>query len=81
MTAVTTKWPEYLSRPVIWSCQRPRQRPFVAGAIGCAVGWLNFVVRARMEITIVTTVISFTVPFIAAIPADEVGVAGPGLWV
>ena len=48
----------------------------VAGVIGYVVGKLNLVVRARVEDATVNTVISFTVPFIAAIPAEALGVSG-----
>ena len=48
----------------------------VAVIIGCVVGKLNLVVRARVEDATVNTVISFTVPFIAAIPAEALGVSG-----
>ena len=48
----------------------------VAGIIGYMVGKLNLVARARVEDATVNTVVSFTVPFIAAIPAEELGVSG-----
>ena len=48
----------------------------VAGVIGYVVGKLNLVVRARVEDATVNTVVSFTVPFIAAIPAEELGASG-----
>lgn len=47
-----------------------------AGGIGYVVGRLNLVVRAWVEDATVNTVISFTVPFIAAIPAEELGASG-----
>ena len=40
------------------------------------VGHLNLLVRARVEEASVNTAISFTVPFLAAIPAEELGASG-----
>ena len=48
----------------------------VAGIIGFAVGHLNLLVRARVGEASVNTAISFTVPFLAAIPAEELGASG-----
>ena len=48
----------------------------VAGIIGYVVGRLNLMVRARVEEAPVNTVISFAVPFLAAIPAEELGASG-----
>ena len=48
----------------------------VAAAIGYVVGRLNLIVRARIKDATVNTVISFTVPFLAAIPAEELGASG-----
>lgn len=48
----------------------------VAVAIGAVVGWLNLVVRARASDPTVNTVISFTVPFLAAIPAELLEASG-----
>ena len=48
----------------------------VAGIIGFVVGHLNLLVRARVEEASVNTAISFTVPFLAAIPAEELGASG-----
>src|SRR5690348_4912913 len=43
----------------------------VAAVIGVVVGKVNLMVRARVTDSTVNTVISFTVPFLAAIPAEE----------
>ncbi|HEY0216302.1 MAG TPA: sodium:proton antiporter [Cellulomonas sp.] len=48
----------------------------LAGVIGGAVGWLNLVVRRRVTDPTVNTVISFTVPFLAAVPAELLGASG-----
>ncbi|MGV8883263.1 MAG: cation:proton antiporter [Rhodoglobus sp.] len=48
----------------------------IAVAIGLAVGLLNLVVRKRVTDPTVNTVISFTVPFLAAIPAEGLGASG-----
>jgi len=48
----------------------------VAGIIGFVVGHLNLLVRARVAEASVNTAISFTVPFLAAIPAEELGASG-----
>jgi len=48
----------------------------VALVIGLAVGWLNLVVRRRVTDPTVNTVISFTVPFVASIPAEVLGASG-----
>ncbi|UJA20964.1 sodium:proton antiporter [Thermoleophilia bacterium SCSIO 60948] len=48
----------------------------IAAAIGLLVGNLNLAVRSRVSDPTVNTVISFTVPFLAAIPADELGASG-----
>ena len=48
----------------------------VAGIIGFVVGHLNLLVRARVGEASVNTAISFTVPFLAAIPAEELGASG-----
>ncbi|TQO21743.1 cation:proton antiporter [Paramicrobacterium agarici] len=48
----------------------------VATAIGAIVGWLNLVVRSRVSDATVSTVISFTIPFIASIPAEMLGASG-----
>lgn len=44
--------------------------------IGYVIGRLNLVARARVKDATVNTVISFTVPFLAAIPAEELGASG-----
>lgn len=48
----------------------------VAVAIGWAVGRLNLHVRARVTDATVNTVISFTVPFVASVPAALLGASG-----
>ncbi len=48
----------------------------VAVTIGVVIGALNLRIRARVEDPTVNTVISFTVPFLAAIPAEHLGASG-----
>jgi NhaP-type Na+/H+ or K+/H+ antiporter len=48
----------------------------VAIVVGGAAGWLNLVVRRRMTDSTVNTVISFTVPFLASVPAGLLGASG-----
>ncbi|MGC5255141.1 cation:proton antiporter [Gordonia sp. DT218] len=48
----------------------------VAVLIGTVVGWLNLAVRARVSDATVNTAISFTVPYLAYIPAEELGASG-----
>lgn len=48
----------------------------VAAAIGYVVGRLNLAVRARIKDATVNTAVSFTVPFLAAIPAEQLGASG-----
>lgn len=48
----------------------------VAVLIGIAVGWVNLRVRARVSNPTVNTVISFTMPFLASIPAEHLGASG-----
>ncbi|WP_025155584.1 cation:proton antiporter [Leifsonia aquatica] len=48
----------------------------VAVALGWAVGRLNLIVRARVKDATVNTVISFTVPFVASLPAEALGASG-----
>ncbi|MEJ1230641.1 MAG: sodium:proton antiporter [Galbitalea sp.] len=48
----------------------------VAAVIGGLVGWLNLVVRKRVTDPTVNTVISFAVPFVAAVPAQLLGASG-----
>jgi len=47
-----------------------------AAAIGFAVGHLDLLVRSRVRDATVNTVLSFTVPFLASLPAEEVGASG-----
>jgi len=48
----------------------------VAALIGWLVGVINLRIRARVEDATVNTVISFAVPFVAAIPAEHLGASG-----
>ncbi|WP_233189143.1 sodium:proton antiporter [Subtercola sp. Z020] len=48
----------------------------VAVMLGFAVGRLNLFVRARLQNVTVGTVLSFTVPFLASIPAELLGASG-----
>jgi len=48
----------------------------VAVVIGAVVGWLDLVVRERVTDPTVNTVISFTVPFLAAVPVELLGASG-----
>ena len=48
----------------------------VAVAIGLAVGWLNLAVRKPVTDPAVNTVISFAVPFVAAVPTELLGASG-----
>ncbi len=48
----------------------------VAVVIGLVIGWLNLRVRARVTSPTVNTVISFTMPFLASIPAEHLGASG-----
>lgn len=48
----------------------------VAGVFGFAVGHLNLWVRSKVSDATVNTVISFTVPFLASIPAELLGASG-----
>ncbi|WP_436838492.1 cation:proton antiporter [Nocardia nova] len=48
----------------------------VAVAIGWFVGWLNLLIRKRVTDSTVNTVISFTVPFVASVPAELLGASG-----
>jgi CPA1 family monovalent cation:H+ antiporter len=48
----------------------------IAMAIGALVAGLNLVVRKRVKDSTVNTVISFTVPFIASVPAELLGASG-----
>ena len=48
----------------------------VAAVIGWLAGWLNLAVRKRVTDPTVNTVISFTVPFLAAVPAELLKASG-----
>ncbi|AZZ56272.1 cation:proton antiporter [Rathayibacter iranicus] len=48
----------------------------LALALGIAVGALDLAVRRRIADPTVTTVLSFTVPFLAAVPAELLGASG-----
>nr|WP_244960774.1 sodium:proton antiporter [Pseudoclavibacter chungangensis] len=48
----------------------------VAAAIGYVVGKLNLAVRSRLTDPTVNTVLSFTVPFVASLPAEHLGASG-----
>ncbi|MFI1917085.1 cation:proton antiporter [Nocardia sp. NPDC020380] len=48
----------------------------VAVVIGWAAGRFNLVVRRRVTDPTVNTVISFTVPFVASVPAEALGASG-----
>lgn len=48
----------------------------IAVAIGLAVGWANLLVRRRVVDPTVSTVVSFTVPFLAAVPAELLEASG-----
>ncbi len=48
----------------------------VAVVFGWVVGRVNLIVRARVKDATVNTVISFTVPFLASIPAEALGASG-----
>ena len=48
----------------------------VAVLVGGFVGWLNLAVRRRVTDPTVNTVISFAVPFVAAVPAGLLGASG-----
>ncbi|WP_022889158.1 cation:proton antiporter [Agromyces italicus] len=48
----------------------------VATAIGAIIGWVSLRVRARVSNPTVNTVISFTMPFLASVPAELLGASG-----
>lgn len=48
----------------------------VAGVIGWAVGRITVAIRSRISDVTVTTVVSFTVPFLASVPAELLGASG-----
>ena len=47
-----------------------------AVAVGALVGWVNLAVRRRISDPTVNTLISFTVPFLASVPATLLGASG-----
>ncbi len=47
-----------------------------AALIGFAVGWLNLWLRAKLSDPAPSTVISYAAPFLAAVPAEQVGASG-----
>lgn len=48
----------------------------IAIPLGWFVGWVNLRIRAHISEAPVNTVISFTIPFVASIPADLLGASG-----
>ncbi|MBB4965304.1 cation:proton antiporter [Saccharothrix violaceirubra] len=48
----------------------------VAVVVGAVVGRVNLAVRRRVEDATVNTILSFTVPFVAAVPAELLGSSG-----
>lgn len=48
----------------------------VGAAVGAVVGYLTVAVRARLSDPVLTTAISFGVPFVAFLPADHLGASG-----
>lgn len=48
----------------------------IAAIIGFAVGKLNLWVRSKITNTVATTTLSLAVPFVAMIPAEELGASG-----
>ncbi|MBW4718616.1 cation:proton antiporter [Saccharothrix obliqua] len=48
----------------------------VAVVVGALVGWGNLAVRRRVGDATVNTILSFTVPFVAAVPAEALGSSG-----
>lgn len=48
----------------------------IAVAVGGLAGWLNLAARKRITNTTASTVISFTVPFVAAVPAEMLSASG-----
>jgi NhaP-type Na+/H+ or K+/H+ antiporter len=48
----------------------------VAVTIGAFVGWANLAVRARIKDPTVNTIVTFTVPFLASIPAEMLEASG-----
>lgn len=47
-----------------------------AAVIGAVVGYTNLRIRSRVTNSTVNTVITFTVPFLASLPADALGASG-----
>lgn len=47
-----------------------------AVVIGSVVGWANLAVRSRVRDSTVNTILSFTVPFLASVPAELAGSSG-----
>lgn len=48
----------------------------VAVGVGVAVGWVGLRVRARLRHATLSTAVSFVVPFVAYVPAEELGASG-----
>ncbi|GAA4194069.1 sodium:proton antiporter [Gryllotalpicola kribbensis] len=48
----------------------------IASLIGWAVGWLGLIARKHVRQPAVNTLISFTVPFLASVPAELFGASG-----
>jgi monovalent cation/hydrogen antiporter len=48
----------------------------LAIAIGLVAGWITSQVRARLSDPVLTTTISFVVPFVAFVPAERLGASG-----
>ncbi|PZA20275.1 cation:proton antiporter, partial [Modestobacter versicolor] len=48
----------------------------VAGLIGFVVGHVDLAVRGRVRDATVNTVLSFTAPFLASVPAEQLGASG-----
>jgi NhaP-type Na+/H+ or K+/H+ antiporter len=48
----------------------------VAIGVGIAIGFATVAVRSRLNNPVLTTAISFTVPFIAYLPAEDLGASG-----
>ncbi|WP_166981147.1 cation:proton antiporter [Paramicrobacterium fandaimingii] len=49
---------------------------FVAIAFGVVIGLVSVWVRSRLNDSVLTTAISFAVPFIAFVPSEEIGASG-----
>jgi CPA1 family monovalent cation:H+ antiporter len=48
----------------------------VAIAVGLAVGLVTVYLRSKLQSAVLTTAVSFVIPFIAYIPAEEIGASG-----